>query len=97
MKTKPYAVKMIAMWVDTEKDMDDWPEGYQPICILGLAFSGDAPALMIFAPMDFLSKADALSVMNMASDTIKRELRDMVQSGQLKQVGPLPGVPPRVH
>lgn len=81
MNTKWEPVKMCALWVD--QDDFEIPSGYQPVCFVGLASLKADANLVVCAPLEFLEKADALSVMNLASDTIKRELRDMVRSGEL--------------
>lgn len=80
MNTKWEPVKMCAQWIADDGETD-WPEGYQPICVVMML--GKNTNLVILGPIAFLEKADALSVMNLVSDTIKRELRDAVRSDAL--------------
>lgn len=80
MNTKWEPVKMCAQWIADDGDMD-LPEGYQPICVVMML--GKNTNLVILGPIAFLEKADVLSVMNLASDTIKRELRDMAKADVL--------------
>ena len=77
---------MAAMWIDDESQLK-LPDGYVPVGILGLPLvDGNDTSLMIAAPVEWLGRADALSVADLLSDAIKQELRDVIKPGRLKRV-----------